>query len=96
MTFNRGSKGPGASSYKDKESQNVVFNRSGAYSHTSPSKVIPVGGKQPGAQDQQEQAEVHVMSKSLGRPPQMGSANDLPVHTRTSPSMEVGREEQQG
>ena len=34
------------------------------------------------------------MSKSSGRPPQKGSANDLPAHVGTCPIMGVGREEQ--
>ena len=34
------------------------------------------------------------MSKSSGRPSQMGSANNLPAHAGTCPSMGVGREEQ--
>ena len=40
-TYNRGSKGPRAGSHKVKESQNIVFNRSGVYSLTGPSKVVP-------------------------------------------------------
>ena len=57
--------------------------------------LVPADEGQPEAQDQQGHFEAHAVSKSLGRPPQMGSANDLPVHAGTSPSMEVGREEQQ-
>ena len=69
MTFNPGSKGPKADSHKVKGSQNVVVNRSGANSQTSPSKVIPAGGKQPGqikARDQQGHSEAHAVSKSSG------------------------------
>ena len=110
-TCNQGSR---AGHRKGKRSQNVVFNRSGVFSLTSPSKVAPTISEvrsqaatghrqvllcpadegQPEAQDQQGHFEAHAVSKSSGRPFQMGSANDLPVHAGTSPSMDVGREEQ--
>ena len=49
---------------------------------------------QPEALEPQGQAEAHSVSKSSGRPPLKGSANDLPAHVGTCPILGVGREEQ--
>ena len=57
-------------------SQTAVGHRQGS--------LVPADEGQLEAQDQQGHAEVHAVSRSSGRPPQMGSAND-----------QFGREEQQ-
>ena len=49
---------------------------------------------EPQGQLDQGQANVHSVFKSLGRPPQKGSANDLPAHVGSNPILGVGREEQ--
>ena len=59
--------------------------------------LVPVDKEQhgqPGALEPQGQAEAHSMSKSSGRPPLKGSANDLPAHVGTCPILGVGREVQ--
>ena len=57
----------------------------------------PADGEQPGqvkVQEQPRQAKVHAVSKSSGRPPPKGSANDPLAHVGTCPILGVGREEQ--
>ena len=49
---------------------------------------------QPEALEPQGQAEAHSVSKSSGRPPLKGSANDLPAHVGRNPILGVGREVQ--
>ena len=59
--------------------------------------LVPVDEEQLGhleAQEPQGQGEAHSVSKSSGRPPLKGSANDLPAHVGTCPILGVSREEQ--